>query len=180
MSNVPPVNLDLLHDAILEQIQAQFPANAGGYFTCDDYPREAVKIPVPAFFLDLEEGEFFGDIGTMQLYLTGHFEGIVVVSSVDTKAARRQARSLAMATAHFINGKRWGHPVSAAEVSSVRKDAFRPELDRYEVWRIEWTQRFLQGVSLYAPSGEVPETVMVGIAPYVGPANLAAYQQVVP
>lgn len=167
-NNIPSVNIVALHDAIITQLAAQFP----DVKTVADYPRLYKAVDLPALFLDLDNmDETAPDPGTEQLRLRLRWSIICMVSNVRTDGTPcRDVRALAASVATFIYKRRFMPYVGPARVTTIAPDAFNPDLDQYEVWRVEMETDLLQGVSAFDASGVVPSQVYLGITPKVGPA----------
>ena len=68
--------------------------------------------------------------------------------------------------------------VSPAEFLGASPDGFKPDLDAYMVWIVEWVHELHQGDSVWTPSGIQPHTIYVGIAPEIGAAHEPKYVEV--
>lgn len=169
------ISLDDLHQAILDKIAAQFP----DLVTVDDYRDDRKTLPVPACLVELTdmEGSPENDPGTEQLCVLSHWEARIIIG-FRTADAKREIRKLAGALGAFVHLQRWGLPVSPAEVTSIGPDEFSPELDRYEVWRVEWQQRLNLGKSVWDNDGTIPTQVLVSWSPDIGPDHVDDYMPV--
>lgn len=157
------VNLDALHAAIVSAIHGAFPI----FKTVEDHRQDTARVQVPACLIEMSEAEAFDDPGTGQIALTLRYEARILVGFRDQegKKAKRIIRSLAVELAHLVRLNRWGLPVGPAEVIGCMPDAFAPECDQYEVWRVEWTQVAHIGKSVWSPAeGDppTPTTVLAG------------------
>ena len=168
------IDLDDLIAAIVASIDAAFPTFA----TVEAYREDRKELALPACLVTLSDFEAFDDPGTEQLALTTRFE-VHVILGFRTSASRRAAPKLAAAVAHHINGSRWGQPVSPAVVSVIEPDDFAPELDEFEVWRIDWSQVVHVGASVWVDDGTLPTEVWGGWAPDIGPPNVGDYELIV-
>lgn len=182
MADFKELNLDTLHQSILDSITAAFPAVQ----TVEDYPETRKRIQVPAILVELSELDeaIEDDAGTEQLPLRARFEARIIIG-FRTPNAKREIRKLATSLALHVKNQRWSlgaFGVGPAEVLGVYPDEFEPELDQYEVWRVEWQQLIHIGVNVWAPDPDavVPTTVMLGYDPEIGPPNEEDYIQVVP
>lgn len=166
------LDLDALHDAIVQSIGAQFPTLA----TVEDYREDRLGLPLPAVLVDLIELEPTPDADPMteQLPALARFDARVVVGFRETQA-KRTVRKLAAALALHISGQRWGLKMGPAEVVAIEPDGFTPELDQYEVWRVEWQQPVHIGASIWTDDGTTPVPVF-SYSPDVGPGNEGAYE----
>jgi hypothetical protein len=173
------LDLDALHDAITSDIQAQFPSLQLVEFYRTEERR---AIPLPAIILDLTEFEADPecDPGTEQLAVTARFEAEIIFG-FNTPNVKREIRKFAAAFAAWMRLRRWtGIVTDAAKVIGCYRDDFNPELDQYEVWRVEWTQVLYLGTNTWTNDGVIPTTVFAGYSPEIGLGNDDEYLQVVP
>lgn len=171
------VDLDALFDAIRHSIAAQFPVLVSVRDHIDD--RHGVPAPALIFEMsDCEPGDTV-DPGTDQLELLATFEADLIIG-FRTAHAKRTIRKLATSIAQHIHLNRWGVPCGAAEVVAVEPDAFDPELDQYEVFRIEWRQPIIIGQSIWTNDGTLPTIVLGSDVPDTGPANIDDYTPINP
>ncbi len=165
----PNATLDLnaLHDAIEAAIKAQFP----DLQTVEFYRTEERKtLPLPAVILDLceFEGEPDKDPGTDQLAMSARFEAEIIFG-FRTPNVKREIRKFAAAFAAWMRLRRWpGISTDAAQVIGCYPDEFDPDLDQYEVWRVEWSQTLYLGDNTWTNDGTIPTTVLVGYKPKIG------------
>lgn len=168
------VTLDKVHDGILAAIRAQFPALR----TVDAYRLDRKSLPTPACLVELTEMEadMADDPGTEQLAVMARFEArFVLPFRQGAKNARLEVRKLAAAFAAFARLNRWGCPIGPAEVLGAFPDDFDPELDQFEVWRVEWQQVIHLGSTVWKDDGVVPVPV-ASWSPDIGPGHEADYQ----
>ncbi|MGE4169143.1 MAG: hypothetical protein AB7F28_00290 [Candidatus Margulisiibacteriota bacterium] len=158
------IDLDEIHQAIIDAIEDQFP----DLKTVADYYEDRKKIPLPACFIELTElTQADMDPGTDQLALLSRWEARVIIG-FRTQNAKRNVRKLVTALAAFIRTQRWGKPIGSAEVIGCYPDEFNPGLDQYEVWRVEWTQVIHFGASVWTNDGTLPTSVEVAFSPNTG------------
>lgn len=138
------INLDTFHDSILERIAAQFP----DFQEVKDYPRAVDKVPTPACYVMMTEANPAADPGTDQLKLTLRFEALVIYGFKAEKS-KRSVRAAAVDLALFIKNQRWGAFCGPATIEGIQADGFSPELDAYNVWRVDWTQDAYVGPSVW-------------------------------
>lgn len=172
------INLPDLHAAITAAISAQFP----DLKTVEFYREDRDSLPMPACLLDLAEfeDEPKEDPGTGQLAVMARFEAELILP-MRTPQAKLSARVLAAAFAHFISKARWpGGKVGKVEGIRAYRDDFKPQLDQYEVWTVEWRQIIHLGASVWADEGSVPTTVFLGQSPEIGFGHEQDYTQVHP
>jgi hypothetical protein len=169
-----------LHAAMLDAIKAAFP----DLQTVECYRDDRVtKVTTPACMLELTEMEAAEaqDPGTEQLAVVARFEARFILG-FRTREAQLEARNLAAAFAAYLRKHpRWpGVVTGPAEVIGCYRDEFDPELDQYEVWRVEWAHVLHLGESVWAPEGITPTTVFLGVSPDTGAENLDKYVQIAP
>ena len=168
------INLDDLFAAITSQIAAEFPV----FQLVESYPEDRRNLPTPACAIELADMEPADDIGTEQLAVTARFEARIVMGFREPNV-RRAVPKLAAAVALHIRGKRWGLPVEPAIVTAIEPDDFDPDLDQFEVWRVDWQQIIHIGPSIWDNDGSFPAQVLAGISPDIGPASEGEYQTVI-
>lgn len=142
------IDLDELTDAIVASIDAAFPA----FSLVEAYPDDLTALPTPACVIELVDLEPADDIGTEQLPVTARFEARIVMG-FRAADAKRATPKLAAAVALHINRKRWGLPVEPAAVTAIERDDFDPDLDQFEVWRVDWAQVIHIGASVWNNDG---------------------------
>lgn len=185
-------NIDLadLHAAIERDIQAAFPAlKTVAFYREEDERTPPTPEQLPACLLELSEMEPTPDVdpGTMQLAVNARFEARVMLSFREPRA-KLEIRKLAAALAAWLRLRRWSHPTEAgktlptgpAEVIQILPDDFSPELDRFEVWRVEWQQPIHLGETIWTDEGVVPGAPLYSWSPDIGTGNADKYQDVVP
>lgn len=177
MTQGPDTEIDLgtVHQAIIDAVAAQFP----DVVTVADYRDDRDRLPLPAILIELEdmEGAPDEDPGTGQLAMMARFVARVIIG-FRTPTAEREIRRLAGALGAFVRLNRWNQPIGPAEVLVIGPDAFAPELDRYVIWRVEWQQVVHLGASVWTNEGDIPVTVLVGVAPDIGTGHEADYQDI--
>ncbi|AWM87371.1 hypothetical protein [Microvirga sp. 17 mud 1-3] len=184
------IDLGELHAGIESAIRAQFPALKLVEFYREEEERKPPTVDqMPACLLELSEMEPTPDVdpGTEQLAVNARFEARLVIG-FRTPRAKLEIRKLAAALAVFLRLKRWPHPTIAgktiptgpAEVTSIVPDNFNPELDRYEVWRVEWLQPLHLGTSIWKDEGVTPQTPLYSFKPDIGAGNTDQYLNAAP
>ena len=167
MSQGPDTEIDLdeLHQNIIDRVAAQFPA----VVTVADYREDRQRLPLPAILIELDDIEAAPDEdpGTQQLAARTRWIARIIIG-FKTANAEREIRKLAAALGAFVHMQRWGQPVEAAQVLTISPDTFDPSLDQYVVWAVEWQQIVHLGASVWTPDGELPETVLYSYVPFVG------------
>lgn len=176
MSNAnTETTLDAVHSGIIDAINAKFPALA----TVEAYRLDRKSLRVPACLIELTSLDTFTepDPGTEQLAVMAQFEAKFVISFKQGAAnPKLEIRKLAASFAHFAKFQRWGCPIGPAEILGIYQDDFDPELDQFEVWRVEWQQIIHLGASVWEmPPDWIPTEVYLGFAPNIGPAHIDDY-----
>jgi hypothetical protein len=153
------IDLDALHATIIAAIAAEFPALQ----TVEFYREDRTEVTAPACLLNLSEFEGDGeDPGTGQLAVMCRFEAEIIMG-FRTPAAKQEIRKLCAAFSAFLHRARWpgGRVTPAQDIHAYQSD-FKPALDQYEVWTIEWKQGINLGANVWAGEGVTPTTVFLG------------------
>ncbi len=106
----------------------------------------------------LESGK---DPGTEELALRARFEARIVVDGT-VEDSSLVVRSLAAEVARVVNKNTWEKNVSPAEFLSAEPDGFRPELDAYLVWMVDWSHQLHLGKSVWEEGKIKPHKIAVG------------------
>lgn len=159
--------LDAVHSGIVEAIKAKFPTLK----TVEAYRLDRKNLPTPACLIELTEMEtgVDPDPGTEQLPVLARFEARFVIGfrQPGLLNPKLEIRKLAAAFAAFAKFQRWGCPIGPAEIVGIYGDDFDPELDQFEVWRVEWQQIIHLGETVWTDGGEVP-TPYFSFSPEIG------------
>ncbi|MGL9779236.1 MAG: hypothetical protein ACR5K5_03140, partial [Wolbachia sp.] len=108
------------------------------------------EIIAPAVFVELVSLEPGKDPGTEELALRARFEARVVVDGT-VEDSQVVVRELAAEIARVVNRNTWGiENISPGEFLSAEVDDFKPELDAYLVWLVEWTHELHIGESIWS------------------------------
>ena len=187
------VDLSVLHDAIVADIKAQFPdlVTVEFYRAEEGQGEDARKtLPVPACLLELSEmaADTDRDPGTEQLAVTATFEAHLIIDSLKTRNAKLSVRILAAAFSAWLRLRRWNNPAvpgkclptGPAYVMGAYPDDFSPELDRYEVWRVEWQQEIHLGDTIWKDEGVTPDKPLYSWVPEIGTGHEGDYSEVMP
>lgn len=161
-------DISALHAAIESEILSRFPELRA----VESY-HDARKLPsVPAVLLEMEalEPTPDDDPGTEQLSASAAFSARIVFGFRHPDA-RMAIRVMAAAMGAMVNGNRWGQGVGAAVVTDISADDFAPELDQFEVWRVDWLQPVYLGDSVWNDS-RFPARVA---AQFAGTGNQPGY-----
>ena len=167
------IDLDELTDAIVAVIAGAFPA----FETVEAYRADYTSLPTPACLIELADLEPQPDIGTEQLPVLARFEARVIMG-FRAHDVKRAVPKLAAALALRINQNRWARPVEPAAVTAIERDEFDPDLDQFEVWRVDWQQTIHIGPSIWGDEGSPPSRVLGSWVPDIGPANEDEYTDI--
>lgn len=189
------IDLAELHQAIETAIRDQFPAlKTVEFYREEDDRKPPAPEQLPACLLEMSEmePEPDDDPGTDQLAVNARFEARLIISFREPRA-KLEIRRLAAAFAAWLRLKRWPHPTKPgrtlptgpAQVIAILPDDFGPELDRYEVWRVEWLQPIHLGKGTWNDEGVVPGAPLYGSplyswAPDIGFGHENDYQEAIP
>ncbi|WP_341810859.1 hypothetical protein [Wolbachia endosymbiont (group B) of Chesias legatella] len=152
------MNLKDLHDKICTTLKREIPAIQ----TCEIYPSIRKELLAPALFVELVSLESGKDPGTEELALKARFEARIVIDSTIENAAII-VRTLAAEVARVVNKNTWNvKNVSPGEFISGGGDDFRPELDAYLVWMVDWSHQLHLGKSVWEEGKIKPHKIAVG------------------
>ncbi|WP_250294730.1 hypothetical protein [Wolbachia endosymbiont of Oedothorax gibbosus] len=129
--------------------------------TCEVYPTIRKELVAPAVFVELVSLESGKDPGTEELALKARFEARIVVDGT-VEDSSLVVRSLAAEVARVVNKNTWEKNVSPAEFLSAEPDGFRPELDAYLVWMVDWSHQLHLGKSVWEEGKIKPHKIAVG------------------
>ncbi|BAA89648.1 gp23 [Wolbachia phage WO] len=128
--------------------------------TCEVYPTIRKELLAPAVLVELSSLEKGSDPGTGELALRVRFEARIVVDST-IENAPIIVRTLAAEVARVVNKNTWEKNVSPAEFLSAEPDGFRPELDAYLVWMVDWSHQLHLGKSIWTENKIKPHTIII-------------------
>lgn len=152
------MNLKDLHDKICTTLKREIPAIQ----TCEIYPSIRKELLAPALFVELVSLESGKDPGTEELALKARFEARIVIDST-IENAPIIVRTLAAEVARVVNKNTWNvENVSPGEFISAEIDGFRPELDAYLLWLVEWSHQLHLGKSIWTENKIKPHTITIG------------------
>ncbi|WP_353280015.1 hypothetical protein [Wolbachia endosymbiont (group B) of Silvanus unidentatus] len=152
------MNLKDLHQAICSTLKEEIPAIQ----TCEIYPAIRKELLAPAVFVELSSLEKGHDPGTEELALKARFEARIVIDSTIENASI-MVRTLAAEVARVVNKNTWNvKNVSPGEFISGGGDDFRPELDAYLVWMVEWVHTIHVGRSIWKEGKFMPHKIEIG------------------
>lgn len=161
-------NLKLLHDAIVKGLREALPT----FERIEAYPKIGAQIRTPLIAVELSEMEPGHDDGTGCISLIARMQARIIV---DPYGAEHElhVREIAARLALAVHMQTWGLPIAPGRVVQVGEDPFRPQLDTYLVWLVEWTHEFGVGGELETiPDGS---TLVWGVDPSTGPGNESSY-----
>lgn len=161
-------NLKVLHDAIERGMRAKLPAMK----RIEAYPRLGQKIDTPLIAIELSEFEPGHDDGTGDVPLIARMQARVVFDPI-AEGAELGVREVAARVAMVVHGNTWELPITPGKVVQVAEDPFRPQLDTYCVWLVEWTHEFGLGMDM----GDIPDgpAILWGVDPDTGSGNEGQY-----
>ncbi|QJT95028.1 hypothetical protein HGO53_01140 [Wolbachia endosymbiont of Diaphorina citri] len=152
------MNFKDLHNAICTTLKREI----SSIQTCEVYPAIRKELVAPAVFVELSGFEKGHDPGTEELALKVRFEARIVVDGT-VEYSSLVVRSLAAEVARVVNKNTWNvKNISPAEFLSAEPDGFRPELDAYLVWMVDWSHQLHLGKSVWEEGEIKPHTINVG------------------
>ncbi|CAM3711727.1 hypothetical protein PHIN109289_05360 [Phaeobacter inhibens] len=168
------IDLDKFHDAVKLEIADNFPTVS----TVEDYDTDRKDLMAPAILIELVdmEADPDSDPGTEQLAVVSKWVARIIMS-FRTENVKREIRKFAAALGVLVHQNRWSMQMGPAQVTYIGPDAFSPELDKYEVWAVEWDQQIDLGQSVWTGEGVTPDRVMIGYAPKIGPGQEGDYSE---
>lgn len=182
------IDLEILHDAIVADIKAAFPSLVTVEFYQDE-PEMRKNLPIPACLLTLSEMEVDPEIdpGTEQLAVNATFEAYFIINSLRTPRAKLAIRKNVAAFIAWLRLRRWTNPADTSKklptgpayVMGGYPDDFQPEIDKYEVWRVEWQQVIHLGETIWTDEGTTPQNPVYSWSPDIGNGNEDKYQDAV-
>ncbi|MFP3016235.1 MAG: hypothetical protein ACEY3L_01730 [Wolbachia sp.] len=146
-----------LHNAICTTLKKEIPAIQ----TCEVYPAIRKELIAPAVFVELSSFEKGHDPGTEELALKARFEARIVIDST-IENAPIIVRTLAAEVAKVVNKSTFSMNISPGEFLSAEPDGFRPELDAYLVWVVDWVHEIHIGESVWSETGIKPHIIEIG------------------
>lgn len=177
-------DLLVLCPAIVTKISQAFPA----FKTVQFYREEGERAPLkeselPALLLELTELEpnYEDDPGTEQLSVIARFEARIIVGFRTTQAKIETAKLAGAVGAYMRKFSRFhgvmGCPVT---VDSIVPDSFYPELDRYEVWRVDFSCIAWLGETVWDNDGTTPSEPVYSWSPNIGIGHDDDYEDAIP
>lgn len=165
-----------LHQALLDRLTAALPG-----VPCVAYPRLDGRLTLPAAVLELTGMQRVdGQPGTGQTAIDCDFT-LTLIAAPEQPDAALALRTLAARAMHALDRSFRPLPGRAGHVRAARADEgdFRPELDGYIVWAVEFSIELYIGEaeSLTVP-GLPPAEVWLGITPEIVPDHLDDYERI--
>ncbi|KLT22529.1 putative phage related protein [Wolbachia endosymbiont of Armadillidium vulgare str. wVulC] len=152
------MNFKDLHNAICTTLKKEIPAIQ----TCEIYPSIRKELVAPAVFVELSGFEKGHDPGTEELALKARFEARIVVDGT-VEDSSVVVRTLAAEVARVVNKNTWNvENIFPAEFLSAEIEGFRPELDAYLVWVVDWVHEIHIGESVWSETGIKPYIIEIG------------------
>ena len=155
-------NLTQLHEAIICGLREKLPG-----LSVELYPTIERRIALPAVIVELSEMEPGSDPGTGETALVGRFSARAIVDPNDDDAYMK-VRELAARIIVAITHETWGLPIGIAHPVQISEDGFKPELDGYLVWVVEWSHEFHLGEVFWPYPDDTGKTLMIGLFPETG------------
>lgn len=163
-------SLAQIHAAIVAGLRTKL----AGIPTVEAYPVIERRIHLPAVLVELAEMEPGDDPGTGETALKGRFQARAIIDP-NLAGADMQVRELAARIAVAITHETWGLGISTADLVQIGEDAFKPELDGYLCWMVEWTHEFHLGATAWPYPDDTGLSIMLGIYPDTGTGNEVDY-----
>lgn len=163
-------NLAQLHTAIVAGLKAKMPTIP----TIAAYPNIKRRVTLPAVLVELDEIEPGTDPGTGETALIGRMQARCIIDP-SLPDADILVRELAARVAVALQAETWGLPIGVASLVQIGEDGFKPELDGYIVWLVEWTHEFHLGEPSCPWADESGLVIMLGVYPEVGTGKEPAY-----
>jgi len=149
-----------LHNAIVTRLQTDMPELQ----SCETYPdlNHDSSIALPGVLIEMDTGiEPATDDGTDRLCITTRWRAYCIYDP-NQPNADLEVRNLAVSVAVKIKlASRFGQSVNPAQIVHIGEDAFKPELDSYLVWVVEWEHGICLGTSIWDSVGVTPTEINV-------------------
>lgn len=189
------VDLTTLHDQIVADIKAKYPALETVEFYRGEAREDRNTLPTPACLLSLNELEPSeeNDPETEQICVYAHFEAELIIS-FRAQRAKHSIRGLAASFCAWLHKRKWTDPsqpgkklptgpcivVGAyeddfASMTSGQRDANLPQ---FEVFRVEWRQLVTLGDTVWTDEGTTPTEVFARMN--IGGDPVTDYTEITP
>lgn len=160
-----------LTDAIITRLSADLPTLG----TCAAYPKLEQSVALPAVLIECAELTP-DDQGSGKLDLTARFVAYCIYDPVAVDC-EKQVRELALTVAiRVFQEMTFGRPVSSARIMRIGEDDFKPELDGYRVWAVEWAHDITVGEPIWKGTpvtGAVPTVTLGSFKVYTANHSMA-------
>lgn len=156
--------LTTLHEAIAATLRARMPKVKH----VEAFPDLENEFGLPAVYFALTDITLGVDRGEGKTGLEGLFQACILVDP-ERNNASLQAAILATQVTAVLHNQYWGVDfiTSPPERVHAQPDASAPELARFVVWVVEWTQHFEVG-ELEWPFEDDPGPIVWGFSPQTG------------
>lgn len=142
--------------------------------SADPPPQTQRAVRVPAVYVQLTELEPLGNPGDGRVSADARFEALCLVdpNTPRSELACRELAARVILALHAVPRPLPGH----GHLRLVRAgDAdFRPELEGYRLWQVEFGMELLLGD--LEPAPPAPTEIWLGVAPDVGAPHVADYE----
>lgn len=142
----------------------------------DPPPQAQRAIRVPAVYIEIEELDPIGNPGDTRISVNARFEARCIV---DPNGARSHhaARELAARVMGALQTIRRPVPSHGhIRISRAGDDYFRPKMEGYLVWVVEWAVEIYLGE--LEPAGVTPSEIYFGMTPAIGPNHVPDYERI--
>ena len=182
------INIADLHNNIVKSLAEQFKDDFKLIeFYRSENERKPLKVAeLPALLLELPDFELDleNDSGTEQLPLIARFEARIVSDAMEKEQdnpsfMKVKVRGLAIKLAQYLFKNKRFHKLKTGPLTltAITEDAFYPNLDRYEVWRVDFEMQIHAGESIWKSEDNTP-MALYSWSPEIGSAHSSAYQEV--
>lgn len=165
-----------LHQALLDRIAAAIPG-----VQCVAYPRLDGRHTLPMAALEMTGMQRMdGQPGTGQTAIDCDFT-MRLIAAPEQPGAELALRALAAQSMHALSRSFRPLPGHAGHVRAARADEgdFRPELDGYVVWVVEFSvELYIGEAEVMTVPGLPPVEVYLGMTPEIGPDHTADYERI--
>jgi len=161
-------------DALVEKLRTAMPDVP--VITADAPPQTQRALRVPAVYLEIDSIEPLQEAGDTRLLADLRWQARCLVDPNQPRAdllVRALAARVAVAL-HEIRRPIAGH--GHIRLVNATDDAFRPEIDGYIVWVVEFSMELALGE--LEPPGITPSEIHVGIDPKIGTNHVDDYEQI--
>lgn len=161
-------------DAITEKLRAALPDIPT--ITFDPPPKANRSVRVPAIYLEMADFEPIEEAGDTRVLVDVRFEARCIY---DPNAARAELMLRALAGRTIVALHEIRRPVPKQghiRLSRAGDDAFRPDMDGYLVWVVEFGIEIALGD--LEPEGITPTEIYLGQAPAIGEGYADEYTRI--